>query len=161
LQFLLFGLLHGFYLTVNHALRTFRGNAKPSSNGAAASIRRIANVLATYVAVVIGLVLFRSPSLEHAFAMFRGMFGLHGLTASVKPMEIAWLLGLAILVWGCPNVQQIMDKFAPVLGKVEASTSRLRLIWRPNFRWACAVGLLAAASLLAMGGTSEFMYFQF
>jgi alginate O-acetyltransferase complex protein AlgI len=161
LQFLLFGLLHGFYLTVNHAVRTFRGNAKPSSSGSAASIRRIANVLATYIAVVVGLVLFRAPSLEHAFTMFRGMFGLHGFTASATPTEILWLLGLAVLVWGCPNVQQIMDKFAPVLGKVDASTSRLRLIWRPNFRWACTVGLLAAASLMAMGGTSEFMYFQF
>jgi D-alanyl-lipoteichoic acid acyltransferase DltB (MBOAT superfamily) len=161
LQFLLFGLLHGFYLTFNNAMRTFRGNAKQASTGTTAAAHKVFNVAATYIAVVVGLVLFRAASLDKAVSMLQGMSGLRGFAASVSLTEIAWILVLAVLVWGCPNVQQIMGKFAPALGKVEASTARMPLLWQANLRWAGTVGLLLAASLMAMGGTSEFMYFQF
>jgi D-alanyl-lipoteichoic acid acyltransferase DltB (MBOAT superfamily) len=161
LQFLLFGLLHGFYLTINNAMRTFRGNAKQASTGASAAAHKVFNIAATYIAVVVGLVLFRAASLDKAVSMYQGMSGLRGFAASVSLTEIAWILVLAVLVWGCPNVQQIMGKFAPALGKVEASTARMPLLWQANLRWAGTVGLLLAASLMAMGGTSEFMYFQF
>lgn len=161
LQFLLFGLLHGFYLTVNHALRMFRGTAKPAAGAAPGRLRRTCNVAATYIAVVAGLVLFRAASLDQALAMFHGMAGLRGFGAAASATEIAWMLLLAVIVWGCPNVQQIMGRFAPALGKVEPVAPRLPLLWGANLRWAGMVGLLLAASLMAMGGTSEFMYFQF
>lgn len=161
LQFLLFGLLHGFYLTVNHALRTFRGTAKPAAGATPAWWRRSFNVAATYVAVVVGLVLFRAASLDHARAMYEGMLGLRGVGAAASMTEIAWILLLAVLIWACPNVQQIMGRFAPALGKVDPVAPRLPVLWRANLRWAGMVGLLLAASLMAMGGTSEFMYFQF
>lgn len=161
LQFLFFGLLHGFYLTFNHAMRTFRGNAKQAASGPAAASKRVFNVAATYIAVVVGLVLFRSPSLDKALSMFEGMSGLRGFASSVSATEIAWVLVLAVLIWGCPNVQQIMGKCAPALGKVEATVARIPLLWQANLRWACTVGILLTVSLMAMGGTSEFMYFQF
>jgi D-alanyl-lipoteichoic acid acyltransferase DltB (MBOAT superfamily) len=161
LQFLLFGLLHGAYLTFNHAMRTFRGKVEPAQGRIAASANYVFNVAATFIAVVIGLVLFRSASLDKALSMYEGMLGLRGLGASIGTSDVAWLLTLAVLIWAFPNVQQIMGRFAPALGKVEEATTRIHIAWQANLRWACTVGLLFAASLVAMGGTSEFMYFQF
>ena len=160
-QFLLFGLLHGVYLTINHAVRIFRGAAPDNPNPRAAWLRRILNIAATYIAVVVGLVLFRSHSLEGAITMYRSMLGFHGFAFSIGKAEIIWVLVLATIIWGCPNVQQIMGKFGPALTKVEAFSKRLPLIWKANASWACAVGVMLAISLMAMGGTSEFMYFQF
>jgi D-alanyl-lipoteichoic acid acyltransferase DltB (MBOAT superfamily) len=161
LQFLLFGLLHGFYLTFNNAMRTIKGSTKQASTGIAAPAERLFNVSATFIAVVVGLVLFRSPSLENALAMYQGMLGLRGFSLSVTSAEIAWVLMLAVIIWGFPNVHQIMGKFAPALGKAEAAANGIRVVWQANFRWALMVGFLLAVSLLALGGTSEFMYFQF
>jgi hypothetical protein len=33
--------------------------------------------------------------------------------------------------------------------------------WQPNMSWATALGCAAALVLLAVGGTGEFLYFQF
>jgi D-alanyl-lipoteichoic acid acyltransferase DltB (MBOAT superfamily) len=161
LQFLLFGLLHGVYLTVNNAMRTFRGTSKQAKTKVAATLDKVFNVATTFIAVVIGLVLFRASSLDTALSMYEAMFGMRGLGATVGSADLAWIGMLAVLVWACPNVQQIMGKFAPALGKVDDTAIHLGVMWQANFRWACTVGLLLAASLMAMGGTSEFMYFQF
>jgi D-alanyl-lipoteichoic acid acyltransferase DltB (MBOAT superfamily) len=161
LQFLLFGLLHGVYLTFNNAMRTFRGNSKQEKSKVAATVHHVFNVAATFIAVVIGLVLFRASSLDKALSMYEGMFGVRGLGVSIGSADAIWILMLAVLIWACPNVQQIMGKFAPALGKIDSPTTRIRVVWQANFRWACTVGFLLAASLMAMGGTSEFMYFQF
>jgi hypothetical protein len=35
------------------------------------------------------------------------------------------------------------------------------LSWKPNAAWACAVGAMLSLGILSLGGTSEFLYFQF
>jgi hypothetical protein len=35
------------------------------------------------------------------------------------------------------------------------------LCWRPTTRWALAFGCAATLGLLSIGGTGEFLYFQF
>jgi alginate O-acetyltransferase complex protein AlgI len=35
------------------------------------------------------------------------------------------------------------------------------LRWRPNMRWAVALGCATTLAALAVGGTGEFLYFQF
>ncbi|MBV9116070.1 MAG: hypothetical protein JOY63_01760, partial [Acetobacteraceae bacterium] len=47
--------------------------------------------------------------------------------------------------------------FAPVLSPVAGRG----WAWRPNLGWALAFGCLGALGLLGIGGSAEFLYFQF
>jgi hypothetical protein len=93
--------------------------------------------------------------------MLAGMAGLHGaglaLPASGKAairavQDVLWLATLYAIVWGMPNSQQIMG---------QAKDGLARLTWRPSLPWAVGMGLAAGIGLLSLGGTGEFLYFQF
>jgi alginate O-acetyltransferase complex protein AlgI len=146
-QFFVFGLLHGCYLTINHAWRIFGPKAEPRSK----AVRRtsmLACVLLTYIAVVIAQVFFRANSFADALAMLAGMVGLHG---AVSPIPVpywlpdalgsvgGWLavhdivhgystagwffrqvliLGVAYgIVWLAPNSQEIAGRDTTIGGK--------------------------------------------
>ncbi|MGA8490520.1 MAG: hypothetical protein WB711_08880, partial [Terriglobales bacterium] len=71
--------------------------------------------------------------------------------------------GLALrflIVWALPNSQKIMAKFSPTLTEVKPDISRW-LLWQPNLRWALALGVLLALSLMSLQQTKVFLYFQF
>jgi hypothetical protein len=63
-------------------------------------------------------------------------------------------------VWLLPNTQQIFADRHPAID----DTPRGRfawLRWRSNLAWAVALGCATIIALLSVGGTSEFLYFQF
>ena len=190
LQFLVFGVLHGLYLSVNHAARLVW--PRRSVDTRPAPMRWSAAVLswgATYLAVLIAQVFFRAssvgsaldllaamagkpPSVEVAVALnplqfhdtFVGhLFGVHAFAATLSPADIKQLavivIGFAIVLL-CPNTQQIMAEAGPVLESISRPAPRL-LLWRPSIRWALVTAGLAEITLLSLGGTSEFLYFQF
>jgi alginate O-acetyltransferase complex protein AlgI len=156
LTFLIFGLLHAIYISVNHAWRMLRpgqpGNTLPTVAG---------RILLTYLCVLIGAIMFRAPSVSAAVSLLGGMVGVHGIRATIPDIrvmrDVAWLVALYAIVWGAPNTQQIMADYAPALGRMHAGAVR----WRPNMRWAMAFGCAVTLGLLSVGGTGEFLYFQF
>jgi D-alanyl-lipoteichoic acid acyltransferase DltB (MBOAT superfamily) len=74
-QYVVFGLLHGLYLTINHAWRIFR--ATPSK-AALRPVSLVWRVALTYLAVLLAQVFFRAHSASDAMAIIAGMIGLHG-----------------------------------------------------------------------------------
>jgi D-alanyl-lipoteichoic acid acyltransferase DltB (MBOAT superfamily) len=158
LQFVVFGLLHAACLLVNHAWRlAFR--ARPA--GAGRWPGHAGGVLLTYGCVLVGAVFFRASSVSAALDMLGGMIGRHGVAAGgVTPRDLAWLAALYGIVWLLPNTQQIMHRYQPALGRAPAPPPAW-LSWRPGPLWAVLCGCGAMLALLAMGGTSEFLYFQF
>ena len=177
LQFLLFGLLHGVYLTVNHAWRVFR----PASAGSllpagrlAQTLGRAGRVVLTFAAVLLAQIFFRAASAGSALAMVAGALGRHHAplatatltdTPSFAPSAGAFLpvvAGLAI-VWFLPNTQQILARFHPAL-ELSPSDRReggLRLLWQPTLAWGVGLGLVFFAVLVKMENPSTFLYFQF
>lgn len=157
--FLIFGLLHALYLCVNHAIRVF--HPQPRSRRLHATLIRC---LWTYLAVLVASVFFRSPSVSAATDVLSGMVGLHGfadvLVTSPGLQHCFHLALLYLIVWVFPNTQQIMRRYDPVLGEVEMPLL-VRLSWNRNLTSALAIGIGAAIGILALGGTSEFLYFQF
>jgi alginate O-acetyltransferase complex protein AlgI len=188
LHFLVFGLLHGMYLTINHVLRILR----PHTQG-----RRIEGIwttgrkiLVTYAGVLVASVFFRADSVGSALSLLGGMIGLHGIEAVAVPAiaavaslsavpvvrdvfvmvspndslalfgHVAWIVCLYGIVWGLPNTQQIMRRFSPAIGRIQPGPLT-RLAWQPSRAWGVAMGIAAAAGALGIGGTSEFLYFQF
>ena len=173
-QFVIFGLLHAFYLSVNHGWRTFRAKkakeAHKTHKAEGHPRPAIWAVALTYLAVLVGAVFFRAPSSGSAVTLLSGMLGLHGfetLPASLSSvsaqramLDIVWLGVLYAVVWGMPNTQQIMRSADPALGKVLPGGAPLTH-WRPTWQWAVVSGAVAVLAVLGMGGTSEFLYFQF
>lgn len=190
LQFLVFGLLHGTYLTINHAIRILRPRS-PHAPPVSFSMHCV-RILVTYLAVLIASVFFGAPSVNSALSLLTGMIGLHGLdplpmpaamlaqfgamgqtlvehrrvfvTTSMDFMisirHVLWIICLYVIVWSLPNTQQIMGRFMPALGRIQLDPSD-RLVWQLSRGWAVAIGIAACVSVLAIGGTSEFLYFKF
>jgi alginate O-acetyltransferase complex protein AlgI len=163
LQFAVFGLLHSAFLVINHAWRVFRPIATRTEAGTMlGTLERLASVLLTYLCAMIGMVFFRSASVDNGIEMLAGMFGQHGFGTSFGygSRELLWIILLYAIVWGLPNTQQLLERYEPVLGNVRPyPTGSLR--WRANLTWGIVLGAGFATALLAMGGTSEFIYFQF
>ena len=163
LQFAVFGLLHAVYLSINHAWRIFRPAAAQVQSGTLLStLGHVASVLITYLAVLIGMIFFRSSSIDAAIQMLAAMVGHHGVGGSFAygSRELLWIILLYAIVWGMPNTQQLLARYEPALGSVRPSPVGWPR-WRGNLSWGIVLGAGFATALLAMGGTSEFLYFQF
>jgi len=81
--FVVWGTLHGLYLTINHAWRKHRGSAP----GTAAS--RAGSWALTFLAIVVAWVFFRAASFAGALAVLRGMAGANGVVLPEKLGHIA------------------------------------------------------------------------
>jgi hypothetical protein len=169
LQFLVFGLLHSAYLTINHAWRIF-GPKVPAE--AQPWLRRASVVAAqwliTYLAVLLAQIMFRSASVHDAMHLLTAMLGLQhptgaptyeleSLLAFKNWVKIGIAFAIALLL---PNSNEIMARYSPVLDKVRTGLPAA-LQWRPQAGWGVAIGVLAAAALLHLAGATEFLYFQF
>jgi D-alanyl-lipoteichoic acid acyltransferase DltB (MBOAT superfamily) len=159
LTFLVFGLLHAAYISVNHLWRVLHPRTGPDTR-----LSIIGQVLLTYLCVLVGAIMFRAPSITAACELLGGMIGLHGVSVAFGTVQMArdvvWLAGLYAIVWGAPNTQQIMRHHAPALGRINPGPLAA-MCWQPNLRWAAACGFAATLGLMSIGGTGEFLYFQF
>jgi D-alanyl-lipoteichoic acid acyltransferase DltB (MBOAT superfamily) len=79
----------------------------------------------------------------------------------------AWVFVLGVVVLALPNTAQLLKAYRPVLVVPEVASDNggsagfHMPVWKPNRRWAIAVGLLAAVALLSLFRVSEFLYYQF
>jgi hypothetical protein len=187
--FVLWGFLHGLYLIVNHAWRTFW---PPIDRWWSRAIAR----LVTTIAVVVAFVTFRAADLDVAARMYGAMIGLqvdsaHALRAlrSIERLSLnvagvtdrslivpttLWAAVALIVLWFVPNTQQLMARFAPAYNYSLPTWLRqpplltawvglraLPLTWRPGLLAAIAVGIITGVALLSLQHVSEFLYFEF
>ena len=157
-QFVIYGLLHAFYLTVNHAWRTFGPKSSSSGRSGGAAFW---SVPLTFLAVSIGWIFFRSNSLGDAFDMLGALAGLHGSGPSSVPWTASLRLAASFcIVWLAPNSQQIMADFQPALSKVEPFWSK-RLSWKPTLFWAITMSVVFIVCMTEIDNPARFLYFQF
>ena len=188
LKFLIFGLLHGIYLTINHAWRLMRATHKVE----AGRRERATGGLLTIAATLVALVFFRAPSMEEAWQTLGAMVGTngpgsiaipggilgaqaglgmafagHGAAAATPALKFAmatlntsWIALLWLIVLAAPNTQQILHRYEPVLGRVTPDNLKFGA-WRPTAGWAAALGVVGAFAAMAIAGTTDFVYFQF
>ncbi|KAG1445320.1 hypothetical protein G6F57_017592 [Rhizopus arrhizus] len=157
LQFIVFGLLHAMYLSVNHAWRIFVVGRKPAAARKVGGIKRALCILLTFVAVLVAQAFFRAHGVGDAMLLMQGMVGLRGMEAldlSAHVAGLAWgdawrvvvghhlqlvyavvLLGIA---WFTPNAHQILGRYSPALFKTQEAPSAF-MRWRPNAAWLVAM----------------------
>ena len=176
--FLLWGLLHGLYLCVNHAWFALRKRLSWPA------LPKPVAIVLTFVAVLVAWVPFRAgtfelgrsgstrDALEATRSILASMFGFNGFTGwpdrsayVVKDSHaLRGVLCLA-LVWLLPNTQQWMRRYKPALGLSPLPGGQLGRRrwwqWRPTPAWAAFVLLLVLGVIYQFDKLSEFIYFQF
>ena len=172
LQFLVFGLLHGVYLSVNHAWRMFGPKAAEPASRLNAMTKTLGMVALTYAAVLLGQVFFRAESVGDGVALVKALFGMHEIGDSPSKLlyhkylsaefisPAAMLAFGYLLVWFAPNSQEFLADFDPALSH-ERTVATNRLRWKLSIFWALAIGVLAATALASLSGPTEFLYFEF
>jgi alginate O-acetyltransferase complex protein AlgI len=184
--FVIWGGLHGLALVAHQAWQGMR-TRMGQDLGKTTLIGRMTGTALTFLVVVVGWVFFRATTFESAMTIVRGMCGLQGVNlpdvigqraGAITPwlvdhgvtftpgggrefvMTFVWVAALLPIVFLTPNTQQIMKRFKPALESSE-STGGFDLSWLANWRWAFAMSLVLALSLLSLTRPSEFLYFQF
>ena len=173
-NFMVWGGLHGAYLSVNHLWREWRGEAATANASKASAMISWA---ITFFAVVIAWVFFRAKTMGGAWEMLCSLFGFEaGSSAYVSPgilrvMDLPVLVGeqRLLLIGGgavalalaiallLPNVPQLF-------GYREYRRAPERTAWpqwRPNAAWALLTATAVAVALFGMWQRLEFLYFQF
>ncbi|TCK33631.1 D-alanyl-lipoteichoic acid acyltransferase DltB (MBOAT superfamily) [Paraburkholderia sp. BL8N3] len=184
-QYVIYGVLHAFYLTVNHAWRTWRASRPATAatgpvTGTVARALHLGNVLLTFAAALVAFAFFRAQGVGDALALLEGMAGMRGIGSlnwpawgaadmnladwlrlvagrSTLALQIAALLGI---VWCMPNSHQLMGRFSPALERA-AEGPPAALTWRPSLHWALAMLGVLAVCVAQLHGEVRFLYFQF
>jgi alginate O-acetyltransferase complex protein AlgI len=165
LQFAVFGLLHALYLVVNHAARMF-GRPMASKNTEIRAIDIVWKVGLTYFSVLVASVFFRASSCGTALDLLSAMTGFHGSGLPARHIltlhSFAQIAVSFCIVWGLPNSQQILGRFAPTLEPPAPLDGFWHFIrWRPNPGWAVIGGVALWATFMKVNQSTIFLYFQF
>jgi len=161
--FMLWGGLHGLYLSINHAFRRATKGVTPSP--ALRLPLHVASVALTFAATTLAWIVFRAPDLASARNVVAGLIGGgHSAVVSFSPLAAITLLLLSIIVWLMPNSMELMWKHRPALPSPYPDQPVLparRLSWKPTPLNAAAYGLLCIIAVLALSNLKPFIYFQF
>lgn len=165
-QFVVFGLLHGFYLVVAHGFRAYKARqGLPLDSDKL--WHHTGAVLLTFLCVVVAMVFFRAASVPAAMAMLSGMVGLSEQATKFDKSDFLTIALLLAFVWLMPNVQQWMARFRTALDAQPRENWLLRwfpvALWSPTPAIGVAIGVLGffALAVAFSVAPTEFLYFQF
>ena len=178
-QYIIFGLLNGLYLTVNHGWHLIRKRMGHNLKSSHWLEQRLGQGL-TLMGWIIALVFFRAPDVGTAIQVFEGMFGINGVSVANGAIFANQLLtnpktGIAMIVFlyaialFFPNTQQWLANYQPALGYRPIPNQQPKWLvkiwdrwqWQPNLYWAAITSAIAVGSILGLSQVSEFIYFQF
>ena len=189
--FIIWGLLHGVYLTINHGWRVVAAWLWPDRQSYERIIKPAGCVL-TFGAVTIAMIFFRSATIMSALDLLKGIIGLHGIalpqsffdhvgplatvfqsvgvsadvswSGDVFTKTAIWIFVLLFIALACPNTLEILGRYEPALGVKRQSAKFVfgRVPeWGTSLPWAIAMSVVAALAIGSIGGPSEFLYWNF
>src|SRR5229473_6088158 len=181
--FIVWGLLHGLYLTINHGWRVIAGQIWRDRRNYIRIMQPVGFLL-TFLSVAAAMVFFRSTTLTSAIDLAKGIIGLNGIGlpqtlldhlgplaerlhavgVAAEPWSIQdfakttiWIFFLMFVALACPNTIQILARYEPALG-VTSQSAKLptdsMIEWNASLPWAIAVSAVAAIAIVSIGGPS-------
>lgn len=155
--FIIWGGLHGLYLTINHLWR----------NATSFTLPRFVSHTLTFLCVVVAWVFFRATSVSDALAILQAMVGMHAIVLPPGSfLKSAFLLNhgvrfetLQYLVGGTRQLI-IMTIWLIIVFRVKNPIEWIKT-FQPNWKWSLVIALMMAYSILSLTKASEFLYFQF
>lgn len=165
--FIVWGGLHGLYLTINQLWRRLFESSRLSKLQEKRQFRIVSHLI-TFLCVVVGWTIFRSADMKSAMMILKGMAGLNGLSLSQPDWQM-WLSisFLLFIVWFCPNTQQIMGRFDPGFNVYKRDDQLIPMWhwiqWRPDWIWAIVLVFISGVGIatVVISNVREFLYFQF
>jgi len=173
--FVIWGLLHGGYLSINHLWRAGLARWRPGLNNrigrvtGLTTLLRLLSIGITFTAISFAWVFFRSPDLDSAMRLVMAMFGYSGwhevvsLTRGIVPMIPFYLL----VVWLLPNTMELFQSARVALHVEEYRDDQLTPL-RPGWMsfkstkgFAVTTSVVFICAWFAMSNLSPFIYFQF
>ena len=183
INFILYGLLHGAYLLINHAWRQWRPNWDKKRYE---KIMLPWGIAITVTAATFAIALFKARSFAGAKHSMTAMLGLDGASLPAAVLNrlggaagwlgqigiteqaasgaafasiVIWVLVLLLIALALPNSQQLLARFEPVLDAKPGAGGR----WQVTFsrRWALVISTMFLAGLLSLNRVGEFLYWQF
>jgi alginate O-acetyltransferase complex protein AlgI len=183
--FVVWGGLHGLYLSANHGFRRLR---LPKGDG---RLGKIAAWSATFGAVLVAWVFFRASNFTTAFALLAAMSGHNGITlpsaaapvavavpalvealgisfggltylAAGGPFNLVWLpVGLLVCL-AAPNLAEWLSTWHLSLDlPARQGATDGPPCWMPDRRWGIAVGIILTFCVVYQQNAIRFLYFQF
>jgi alginate O-acetyltransferase complex protein AlgI len=184
-NFVIWGGLHGAYLSINHLWRNLFPNARFRTSKA----WTVFSIGLTFVAVVFAWVFFRAETTATAVAMTKGMLGLNGiiLPISYEPWlggfagiltragvtfgltpafyginQVGVLVAALSIVWILPNLIEVFARYSPALQSEMSKPNEIGAIrWYPSLPWASATAAALFISAVWIYKDKPFIYFQF
>lgn len=136
--FVIWGGLHGIYLAINHAWKK-----------TGVVLLRPLSWLLTFLAIIIAWIFFRAQTFAQATALLKSMIGLHesyllptqlGASPGMMVVTLILLISWAVTI---PNAQQII------------------IARTPNLKLTILAALILVISIIGLGHSDNFIYFQF
>jgi D-alanyl-lipoteichoic acid acyltransferase DltB (MBOAT superfamily) len=166
--FILWGVLHGVFLTINHGWRLTAPYLWTDRKGYERFMRPVGLML-TLACVVVSMVLFRAPTIDAALGLLQGLTGVNGVRmedAAIADRSLAlWILLLGVIAIALPNTLQMLSGYRPALDWKPAPRHRQYVErigdWQPSPIWGAVIATVAALSVLSLSSHSEFLYWQF
>ncbi|HET9384150.1 MAG TPA: MBOAT family O-acyltransferase [Gemmatimonadales bacterium] len=181
--FVVWGVLHGVFIVVNHAWR----HAAPAWWTVRTAYTRPIGMAITLLCVVVSMVIFRAQSPAVATELIGGMFGLNGIALpepiyrALRPLApllqqagitsglgfdlafsrlAVWIVFLSAIALLMPNTLRLLRWHEPAVSWEPAPGDRSPA-WQPSVAWAVIVAAVGAAGLSRLAAPSEFLYWQF
>ncbi|HUV20148.1 MAG TPA: MBOAT family O-acyltransferase [Gammaproteobacteria bacterium] len=173
--FVIWGMLHGSYLAVNHLWHALIKRLRPPPVESKTDPRwpgwilHALSVVVTFLAVSFAWVFFRAPDLDAALRLAGAMLGFSGwheiahLTRGIVPMFPIYLF----IVWLMPNTMELFQATKAALHVEEYrddEASPLRPAWlrfKLSTGWAFTTAGVFVVAWFALSNLSPFIYFQF
>ncbi|TDR23768.1 MBOAT family O-acyltransferase [Marinicella litoralis] len=159
--FVLWGMLHGLYLIINHVFRYFLLHFPQYKTTVLQPYVKILAWPLTFIAVVLAFVVFRVQSVNDGFDLLQVMFGLSGpIQGAPSTLNTNASLGLFILVFGLIFVVKYFPNTQQILGYQHQQNDIKSAYWQANIFWLLGGICLLYYSLykIMTNGYSEFIY---
>ena len=154
LTFILWGLIHGLMLAVNHQWRRL-GVKLPA----------MLSWFITFMCVVSCWVVFRAESVEDAMKILASMFDVRNIVVPDKLIKYLGFLEACGVKFG--NIIKNVARNVPyllisiIISLFALNTQQIISRFRPCITYAVLIVILAVMSLINFSGISDFLYFQF
>ena len=188
-MFIAWALLHAFYLLFYRAWRAYRGRDRTVFAQSAPHAAHILSVIATFLTIALGWIIFRSADSSAAFELFTAMIGRNGAllpmayasllgpaqplaqklgigfaSADAVEMTKAWLsIALCItVIFVLPDTETLLSSYRSASGGDEDEPPNLfPLRWMPSSFWSVALGVIAFACVASAGGSATILHWRF